>query len=140
MLFNFQKIIKINSNITDIKIPLYIRKEIKDVFNKLPTNNMEFGGVMCGNKYNNKIIVQKFNQLPSILPSKNAFSFNVNIIKKHKLYCGNKKIVGIWHTHPIHDKKPSLVDRKVSRSLKTIGCVITDDIKCFLGNHNLKIL
>lgn len=118
---------------------VYNNINVNKEYQKL-SKNIEYGGILCGKKDNNEnIIIKELIYLPSKQISDKNYIFNTNILHNNN-YCKDN-FLGIFHTHPKEeDKFPSGVDRKNSSELGYLGCVITNDIKCYDGWKDLMVI
>ncbi len=142
MLFDYEehsKFRKIPSP-SALSFPNNIRNDFQQSYNRLPTRQIEFGGILCGNiDRNNRAVITKTPWIPSATATDDTFIFDTGVIKRRQLYCGRDNILGMWHTHSRDSPLPSKVDRETTQSLDVVGCVVSDNIRCFKGNKNIPI-
>jgi len=116
---------------------------LRTIYENIPKNALEYGGILCGNKNLKGTInkVEKIIPINSLYGQKDTYTLDIKIISnKFNNLCSPYNIIGIWHTHPENSPFPSEQDKKVIAKLKMIGCVVTNNIVCFKGiNNNVKI-
>lgn len=143
MLFDYELRPKLNRSATPtaLQFSTAVTSNLSRNYQQLPTNQIEFGGLLCGKMdAHNRAVIHKAPWIPSSIASEDTFYFNEHIIKKSRLYCGDQQILGMWHTHSADAPLPSSVDRNTTRNLNIVGCVVADKMRCFKGEKNIPIV
>lgn len=110
--------------------------DLLQLYKKVPSKDLEFGGIFCGSMGKESVSVEKIITIPSSIPSRFEYNFNINSMKLGRI-CGNNQIVGLWHTHDSNYPTPSVIDRQTSKDLNLPSCVMTNSLNCFLGDKNM---
>jgi hypothetical protein len=132
--------------ISDITVSKPRAAEIQQAYGRIPSFEMEFGGIMCGKETARGADVTNLVWIPSATASASSFSFHDNIVRNSALYCGGDHILGMFHTHSPDIPRPSRTDLRTSENLHMIGCVVAPQdsaqrqmLNCFRGAKRVNV-
>lgn len=126
-----------------------------DQFRQLKGHHKEVGGILLGSILvnNGDYIVDKIS-VPTASDRRSRFSFYRSskhhdiALKEWKVSDGRRLYLGLWHTHPEHDPKPSHTDFRDWRSALEKGqyqgdslfflIVGVTEIRCWQGSYTEK--
>lgn len=109
-----------------------------DIINNI-NPNIENGGILCGKKHSNYYEIIDYSILNPIFQSKNEIYLSNTSIILGKKFCKGMDMIGSWHNHPNFVSYPSDMDRRTSKNLNEIGCVITDKMYCYKNNDDIPV-
>lgn len=127
-------------NTKKIKFDERIKPLIQDAIEVTAQNRKEVGIWACGKLINDILHLTNGILSPSSGFDANSFQYNpANIPSIERSACNQgSKIVGLLHTHPDGNHFPSKQDRRVSKEMSMLGCVIGSVRNgCFFGERDI---
>jgi proteasome lid subunit RPN8/RPN11 len=106
-------------------------------------NRRELGIYACGRMEGDDLVLRNGALRTSSKFDSHSFHFNPDAFPSIEASTcrGRDSLVGLLHTHPDGNSRPSRKDRQVSLDMNLVGCVVSrGDISCFFGDLDLPVV